>query len=239
MAKRKSPSKAAKKSKESTAPRPSRAFGLWRQAWKTKNTPWVAPNSDKPLLQFLRSEKGLRRGASILVPLCGNSSIIKKLHQRGFNVTGVEYVPEALSNLKKQFGRRTWKTAKVPAGREYSRERIALLQQDFLQFRKNAAFDLIYDRAAFVAMNPRHRRRYAAVLRRSLRSGGLLYIVVFRMRGAERPGPPFSVQPADMRKHFGALKLLHRSQHTDRLPPARYKEVGVKEIVYSCYIYKR
>jgi thiopurine S-methyltransferase len=60
-------------------------------------------------------------------------------------------------------------------------------------------FDLIWDRAALVALDPERRKRYAKVLQKLLKPGGHLLINSFEYDQSEMAGPPHSVPPEELR----------------------------------------
>lgn len=219
--------------------RPSRAYRLWKQAWVGKETPWENPDADNPLLRAIGKRGALKvpRGASVLVPLCGRSPVIRALHRMGYQVSGVEYVPQAVALLKKQFGKKRWQRRRLKSGVVHTTKDIKIYQQDFFRFNEKAEYSLIYDRAAFVAINPRHRVRYARILKNALKPGGVLFLVCFVMRGAQPKGPPFTASTARLTRIFRGLRLVGKKSIVDSNPPARYP--GVRKIIYTSYIFRR
>ena len=173
-------------------------FREWKGAGRADKTPWVRPEADTFLERALAGHirLGVSRGGAVLIPFVGNSRAARLLYDRGFHVCGVEYVPEALARLRAQYFPRH-RFRKAVAGRDsarrviYRSRRIELCQQDCFTFDREEEFDLIYDRAAFIAIEPRRRAQYARIILSALRPGGVLYVITleYRLRGASKREP--------------------------------------------------
>jgi thiopurine S-methyltransferase len=221
---------------------PSKAFRRWKNAWQTKATPWATPEADAGLRQALPRlrKSGLPAKASVLVPLCGNSEAMSFLSRKKFHVTGVEYVPQAVSALRRErFPGKRWKRLAKQGVISYSQSNVTVFQQDFLKFAASEAFELVYDRAALVAMNPRHRKKYAGVIVEALKPGGFLYLSAFVFFGATPPGPPFELGKTDARKLFSRLKLIGSHSFMELRPPERYRVQGVKKILFLSLVFQK
>lgn len=85
---------------------------------------------------------------------------------------------------------------------------INLLKGDFFDLDPETTggqFDVIFDRASMVAIEPRLRHKYVDIIGKMLRPGGkLLLVVIERSTGtdADKDGPPFSVSEEDVRSLY-------------------------------------
>jgi thiopurine S-methyltransferase len=86
-------------------------------------------------------------------------------------------------------------------------DKVLLLKGDFFDLDEIATdgrFDAVFDRASLVAIDPTLRTDYVQVMRKLIRPGGkILLVVIERMSGNEEEdktaGPPFSVPEAQVR----------------------------------------
>ena len=187
----------------------------WRRRWREGRIGFHQEAIDPHLLRHL---PGLadRVGAAhpplrTLVPLCGKSRDLLWLGEEGHRVTGVEIAPEAcalcaseqqLSPLSPPAGaERAWRRD-LPGG-----GRLDLLQGDILDLPTPSpdgegdagpGWDLIWDRAALIALPARLRPRYAGHLWECLRPGGAMLLVTAEYDSAEREGPPHSVPAGEV-----------------------------------------
>ncbi|MCL4150609.1 UNVERIFIED_CONTAM: hypothetical protein GTU68_037711, partial [Idotea baltica] len=69
------------------------------------------------------------------------------------------------------------------------------------------ATDLIYDRAALVALPKEMREEYVQVLRSRLKEGGRILLVTLDYDQNEMSGPPFSVPEDEVRSLFSGMSI--------------------------------
>lgn len=207
----------------------------WERAWRDQNTPWVNAKSDL----FLKAERHRLkrwRAGKALVPLAGNSPAVRMLHDLGMDVTAVEYVPAAVrALLREQFPRYKIRRQETPHGRAYRGRRLTVRQEDFFLLPTDARFDLIYDRAAIVAILPRQRKRYAKILCRAAAAGGALFIVAYEFIGKRRAAPPFSLSRAELLKLFPGWRVKAGAVHTYGKVEPRFVEQGITRM-RSCWV---
>src|SRR5690606_36502512 len=112
----------------------------------------------------------------------------------------------------------------------YESERIRIAVGDFFQWdpAHSSPIDVVYDRAALVAVRPEDRERYVNHLLGALSPGGRLLLITFVYDQAVMSGPPFSVDAAEVERLFGAaceIVNLADEDIIDRLP--RLRERGL------------
>ena len=128
----------------------------------------------------------------VLVPLCGKTNDLTWLRARGHEVVGVEFVESAAVAYFDELG-----VAPQRFEREglvgYEHDGVSIWVANFFDVTAEhvGAFDLIYDRAALVAIAPSERTRYIERLAALSEPGAELFLISFDhdFEG----GPPFSV----------------------------------------------
>lgn len=152
-----------------------------------------------------------KRPLRILVPLAGKAVDLRWLAERGHEVVGVEFVPEAIVAFFAELGVEPVATelGGLPAS---SGKGVTLVAADMFEVTPAAlgTFDLIYDRAALVALEPSTRARYVSVLESLLAPGGVVFLIAFAYDQSKAPGPPWSVDEATVRALYAgrAIEIL-------------------------------
>ena len=134
----------------------------------------------------------------VLVPLCGKTSDMLWLADRGHSVVGVELSELACraffeeNELSFEIESRGEVQAFVGRG---AGSGIELLCGDFfaLEAAEVGLFSAWFDRAAIVALPPDLWSRYADTLKRLLSPGAAGFMLTFAYPQEERKGPPYSV----------------------------------------------
>ena len=159
----------------------------WDDMWTQEQTHWRAGENtlEPPFagnLKYLADATGAEvvcAGKRAFVPLCGDSSVVTYLAEKGMDVVGLEGSPLAVEKLR----------AKVSALSEEAQQRVTIVAEDFFAY-DGEAFDLIYDRASYVAIDPAMREAYAAVMTKVSKPG-----TVYFFEGIMRPDVALTVGP--------------------------------------------
>ncbi|MBT9555450.1 MAG: methyltransferase domain-containing protein [Myxococcales bacterium] len=183
---------------------------FWHERWRTKQIGFHEgkPNDD---LVAVWPRLGLRSGVRVLVPLCGKTHDLQWIHARGHQVVGVELSELACAAF---FAEHSLTPSVEKAGpyQSWSVPGLTLLQGDVFDLPETDPFDVVWDRAATVALPDDLRRRYANKLAHVTRPGGTLLLSVFVYPQSERAGPPFAVPPEHVEALFGENFHIER-QH--------------------------
>jgi len=132
----------------------------------------------------------------VLVPLCGKTNDLTWLRARGHEVVGVEFVESAALAYFAELG---VIPRRVERGRlvSYEHDGVSILVANFFDVTPEHVdrFDLLYDRAALVAIAPNERKRYIERLAVLSNPGADLFLISFDhdFEG----GPPFSIVGVD------------------------------------------
>jgi thiopurine S-methyltransferase len=214
---------------------------FWRERWKAGQIGFHQPRPTPALVRFADRLPPPDRAPRALVPLCGKTLDLRWLAERGHRVTGIEVVPEALEAFFTEQGLAVERTTEHGLT-AFRGERITGIAADFFHVRpeKFGTFDLVFDRAALVALPEDVRRRYAERLLALLAPGGVMLLVSFDYDPAKMSGPPFAVTDSEVEQLYGAagrLERLDRKELIDEEP--RFRERGLDSLTESTWLLQK
>jgi SAM-dependent methyltransferase len=168
---------------------PTREF--WDARFRSGETPWDRGAAHPQLDTWVAA--GALRPCRILIPGCGAGYEVVALASAGFEVTALDYAPEALRHTRNQL--------------EAANARATLIEADVLDWNSSRDFEAIYEQTCLCALYPGHWRRYADQLHRWLAPAGRLYALFVQLlrpsaaQGAIE-GPPYHCDINAMRALF-------------------------------------
>jgi thiopurine S-methyltransferase len=174
----------------------------------------------------------------ILVPLAGKSVDVTWLASRGAHVVAAEFVEQAVRSYFAETNVRA-EVQPMDVGSRFVALQsegplsgsVEFLVSDFFKLRSEhvGPITAIYDRAAFVAIDPACRVEYAHQLGRLCRPGARLLLVSFYH--SETSGPPFSLSGEEVRRLLSPLFELTALADDDILEQEpRFKARGMKSL---------
>lgn len=147
----------------------------------------------------------------ILFPLCGKSvdmaflaksSINSSPEQLSLEVVGIDGVAASLEVFASEYPELEIRRDEQNPQR-FRGKNILLIQDDFFlssTTTTDGSFDAIFDRGSLVAIHPSLREDYVDVIRKLIRPGGrVLLVVIERTEGNKERGPPYSFSEAQVR----------------------------------------
>jgi SAM-dependent methyltransferase len=157
---------------------PTREF--WDQRFSEGNTPWDRGETNPQLHAWL--EAGALKPCRILIPGCGAGYEAATLAAAGFEVTALDYSPEAIARTGKRLDAASLKAT--------------IVQADALAWQPGEPFDAVYEQTCLCALYPDQWRAYADQLHRWLRPEGKLFALFVQLLRAEAAhgqiqGPPY------------------------------------------------
>ena len=171
---------------------------FWHERWQRNEIGFhrdtVHPALEKHWSAVSRDEPG-----PVLVPLCGKSLDMHWLARQGHKVVGVELDPGAVKAFFGEAGLAPDVDETGPLT-SYSAGDITLFAGDFFDFDPPGRFDLVYDRAALIALPARMRPRYLAHRATLLQPGARGMLITLEYPQACMAGPPFSVLPEELKE---------------------------------------
>lgn len=179
---------------------------FWTKAWEEGRTAFHEGAPNELLVKHV-AELGPAKGSGkrrVLVPLAGKAVDLAWLAEQGSEVLGIELHRGAVRAF---FDERQIEPTVVKMGRHdaLTAQGVTLLCADVFDVGPEdiGTFDVVYDRAALVALDPSDRKRYVALCRRLLREGGRTLLVTLAYDQTKAPGPPWCVDEAAVRDLYG------------------------------------
>ena len=163
----------------------------------------------------------------VLVPLAGKSTDIAWFLDQGHTVTAVELSPRAIGAWYGTHGRIA--SFRPQGGWAcYRSERLNFWCADILAIDVDLGqFDLIWDRAALVALDPERRRTYAQRLSAWLAPSGTLLLNGFEYDQSKMDGPPHAVWRDELNALYPELTST-LIREGDWLTEGKFAERGVE-----------
>ncbi|QIB33041.1 thiopurine S-methyltransferase [Ancylobacter pratisalsi] len=176
---------------------------FWHGKW-TRNEIAFHEAETNPLLLRHFSALSHAPDARVFVPLCGKSRDIHWLLAQGFSVVGAELSRLAVEQLFADLGL-TPQISDHGALERFEAGRLTVFVGNFfdLDHPTLGKVDVVYDRAALVALPEPLRDRYAAHLA-ALTAHAPQLLITLEYDPSQAIGPPFSVSEHEVRRHYGA-----------------------------------
>jgi len=169
---------------------------FWHERWQ-RNEIGFHRDSTHPALEKHWPTVALGKTDSVLVPLCGKSLDMLWLARQGHRVVGVELDRGAVEAFFDSAGLHPDTDDSGPLS-AYSAGPITIFAGDFFEFDASSRFDLVYDRAALIALPHEMRVRYQRRLATLLSPGARGLLITLEYPDAAMQGPPFSVMPEEL-----------------------------------------
>jgi SAM-dependent methyltransferase len=145
--------------------------------------PWDSGVPPPELVELIEGPKALTRGRAIDLG-CGTGTNCRYMLEHGWDVTGVDYVPRAISAAKR----------KAPEARLLIGDVTRLADIDVA-----GPFDLLLDLGCFHSLPDDRRQAYVSEAARVARPGGTLLLFAFGEKGR---GTPVATE-SEIRQRFG------------------------------------
>jgi thiopurine S-methyltransferase len=176
-------------------------------------------------------------GGTVFVPLCGKAQDMCWIAQQGYQVIGIEFSQIAIEAFFEE-NSIAFERAAGDRFTTYRSENICLLQGDFFDLRESDLADsqLVYDRAALIALEQEDRPKYYDHMLSILAPGCNMLLITLEYKQADMRGPPFSVPTDEVLRHYGdafTIQLLKTRDIVDHGP--RWRKVGLTELNESVF----
>jgi thiopurine S-methyltransferase len=183
---------------------------FWITAWEEGRTGFHQKNFHPKLVQYFPKLSFLK-GQRVLVPLCGKTHDMFWLLQQGLQVQGVELFEPAVAEFFQENNLPRPLIDEESDFKHYSLHDITIIVGDFFALPENNPYDLIYDRAALVALPESMRKDYAEKISRLIKPQGKMLLITYDYIPEEMMAPPFSVPETEIQKLYAknfSIKLL-------------------------------
>jgi len=174
---------------------------FWIDKWD-RNEIGFHKSEAHPLLVKHFDALSLTKGARVFLPLCGKTLDIAWLREQGVHIVGAELSERAVEGLFHSMEIAPTKT-QIRSLTRYSAEGIDIYAGDIFDLSRDVlgTVDLVYDRAALVALPEDMRERYASHLT-DLTGTAPQLLISFDYTQSEMKGPPFSAPHAEVRRLY-------------------------------------
>ncbi len=171
----------------------------------------------------------------VLVPLCGKSEDLVWLATKHEDVQGVELSKIAVRAFFAEHFYTPMVTSISGMHELYQFDELSIYTGDFFTAPVQNA-DIIYDRAALVALPQEMREEYAQRVKSLLNPGGRILLVTLDYVQEEMSGPPFSVSEQEVRRLFAEFKItkLNRDDADEDHPKIAKK--GLSRFAEEVYL---
>ncbi|MFO0706421.1 MAG: thiopurine S-methyltransferase [Nitrospira sp.] len=180
---------------------------FWHNRWQTNQTGWHE-RAVNPLLTAHFPSLNVPVDGRVFVPLCGKSLDLGWLLSRGYAVAGAELSELAVTQLFAELGLEP-AISEVGTLRRFRGEKIEIFVGNIFDLTREilGPVDAVYDRAALVALPETIRPRYTAHLKAITGTAPQL-VIGYQYDQSVVDGPPFSVSPEELRRHYGDAYTL-------------------------------
>lgn len=199
---------------------------FWHERWQT-NQIGFHKSEVNPILLRHGARLSPIKGQSVFVPLCGKTKDLVWWRDQGLKVTGVELSPIACDDF--------FREESIPYTKNhhhYQSESIDLYQQDIFAFESLKGFDIIYDRAATIALPESMRPRYIEKIKSLMGPATKLLLLTIEYEQDKVPGPPFSVSEAEIRSAYSGMRIELLEVKSGPLDNPRFQNLEVSEKVF-------
>jgi len=183
--------------------------GFWHRRWRKNEIAFHEGKANSLLVDHFETVFG-KAGSRVFLPLCGKTRDIGWLMARGYHVAGAELSSTAVDQLFSELHIEP-ERSDLGSLTRYSAKGIDIFVGDIFDLSKGVlgTVDVIYDRAALVALPDEMRRRYAAHLMQ-ITAMAPQFLICFVYDQTQMDGPPFSVAAEEVHRCYGDRYDLQR-----------------------------
>jgi len=174
---------------------------FWHEKWNKDEIPFHEGETNLQLLAHF-DKIALPKGSRVFLPLCGKTRDIAWLLNRGYCVVGAELSKLAIKALFDDLGVEP-EVSSVGELIHYRAKDIDIFVGDIFNVSAEliGAVDVIYDRAALVALPETMRNQYTSHLINITDKAPQL-LITYAYNQQLMAGPPFSVSEDEVKRHY-------------------------------------
>jgi len=208
---------------------------FWHDKWERNEIGFHLKQVHPLVVKYLSKEQ-LTDVSRVFVPLCGKSLDIGYLLEQGKQVVANELSEGAVKQLFSNLSL-TPRVTSWHGGVCYQSESLTVWVGDYFQLTQSEVFDidLIYDRAALIALPDDMRKSYVQQML-ALAPAAKQLLLTLTYNQAEMAGPPFSVPEAEVKFHYADTKKIRCLSQKDIIEyEPKFAGRGLKSLVESAY----
>lgn len=213
---------------------------FWLDKWRKQEIHFDQTDVNQWLVKY-QNVLGDLRNKHVFVPLCGKSVDMNWFYQQGARVTGVE-LSELAAIAFFEENSLHYNIKKTPSFTIYQHDSVQILCGDFFELSKQhlVDIDLVYDRAALIALPDNIRKNYVKKMASLLNPGVSQFLISIQYVLDIIELPPYSIDENEINTLFSQefdIQLLEQ-KHLSAVAP-HLTERGIKDIVQSVYVLRR
>lgn len=212
---------------------------FWLQRWQQGQIGFHR-GEVMPLLEKHWPALQLAPGSRVLVPLCGKSLDMHWLAARGYRVLGVELSPLAVEQFFAEAGLQPERHDSA-LGEHFTAGPIEIIRGDAfaLDDETLAGIAGLYDRAALIALPQDLRQRYRDTVYTRLPAGCRALVITLEYPQAEKAGPPFSVEQAEVESFAPSWRVELAERRDILAQEPGFRAEGVSALSTAVYRMRR
>ncbi|MDY3200173.1 MAG: thiopurine S-methyltransferase [Arcobacter sp.] len=203
---------------------------FWNERWEKEEIAFHM-NEVNPMLIKYFPELFLEKRKRIFIPLCGKTLDIEWLLAKNYRIVGVELNELAIKSLFNQLKIEPM-ILEIDNFIIYKHKNIDIFVGDFFNLSETilGKIDLIYDRAALVALPENMRKKYSAHLL-NITSGASQLLLTYEYDLNMMKGPPFCVDSMEIRNYYLDKYSLILLEENENLPSGlKRKSNGIEKV---------
>lgn len=212
----------------------------WLNRWQSNQIGFHEADVNTYLKRYI-SRFNLAQGDRVFMPLCGKARDIAWLADQGFEVIGVELSSIAIESF---FTELKLFYQQIESDRFIIRkaQNITLLEGDYFDLKSEDLQDcqLIFDRAALIAIDQTHRAKYCQHMKNITPGCNNMLLITLDYDQAVMQGPPFAVPQSEVFEHYQndyKIEVLEKNEVVDEQP--RWRDKGLVSLIETVYELKR
>jgi len=206
---------------------------FWIDVWKDNKLGFHKESANELLINFLPSVD-IRPSSFIFVPLCGKSKDLIYLAQLGHKVIGIELSPIGVEDFFEE-NEITFEVQKVGNLLKYTSDKIDIFCGNIFELTIQilGPIDVVYDRAAMIALPINIREKYNKKIDELTESDTKLLLITLEYNQDKVAGPPFSVPKDSI--NIPGIELIY--EHTPEVISPKFSDAGTA-VLQKVYIKK-
>ena len=208
---------------------------FWHEKWNKNETGFHLKQTHPLLKKHLTADR-LNAIKTVFVPLCGKTLDIQYLLDLGLNVVANELSEVAVQELFKGLDVEP-EISEWSGGACYSTGKLKVWVGDFFELTAEQleSVDLVYDRAALIAL-PRDMRDSYAKHIKSITGNAPQFLITLAYDQNIMSGPPFSVDKKEVEQHYAEMYEIGVLSSKEIIEyESKFASRGLTSLVESAY----
>lgn len=208
----------------------------WLNRWQQNNIGFHQNETNTYLKRYINLFN-LKPGSRVFLPLCGKAHDIAWLAKQGFEVIGIELSGIAIEAFFAEF-KLQYQRFESDCFIMRKSGNIMLLEGDYFDLRPEdlEGCQMIFDRAALIAIDRDNRARYSAHIHALTKASCDMLLVTLEYDQSIMSGPPFSVPHDEVCQYYQdsyQIELLETNEVVDEQP--RWRDKGLTSLLEKTY----